>query len=508
MRGVDGAPCGPDVLALVDPLTPIRELAARVEALSAALAKTQAERDAALALVAKLAERVAELERALGSGRGGGGHNGPPPRRPSSGKSPGGQPGHKGKAASTPDHIDDTQEHHVDACPRCNGPVTPLEEVQERFEFEAVQRALRTVRHLLHQAWCPHCKRRVRARAPLVLPGSSYGPHAHATLASLRATMGCTVGDIENFTRSFWERALSGGQVVAMLDRSAEALVSTFWWIVEEVTHEPSINQDTTSWRFDGERAVVWVFTSRRLTAYWIDPQGTMEVPRQVLGAKIDGYVGSDGAQRFQLVGHAGEQRCIAHSLREARELLASHPEREEVVTMMSELRDRLSRIIGYYARRADLANSTWLQYLSRERAALRRLSLRAWTDDDCVRMAKRIERDLDAWLLFMRVPATCELEPTNNRAERGLRPVVIDRKRMQQSRGLGGVYREVVLRSVATTCRSLGVSFEAIVAETLLARAQAGHERAPPSPTLVQALKAARARARAPSSVCAAMGG
>ncbi len=39
-------------------------------------------------------------------------------------------------------------------------------------------------------------------------------------------------------------------------------------------THEPSINQDGTSWRFDSARAVMWVFTSRRLAVCWIDSEG------------------------------------------------------------------------------------------------------------------------------------------------------------------------------------------------------------------------------------------
>jgi len=486
----------------VDPLAPIRELVARNAELAAGLEKALAERDAALVLVTKLAARVEELERALGSGRGGGG-NKPPPKRPSSGKPRGGQKGHSSTAPARPDHVDDTSVHRLHACPHCQGAVSPIDDPRDRFEFEAVARALRTVRHVLHAAWCPRCKRKVRAKAPLALPGSSYGPAAHATLATLRATTGATIGDLETFTRNVWRRPLSGGQVVVMIDRCGAALAATFWWIVEELTHEPSLNQDSTSWRFDGARAVMWVFTSRRLTVYWIDSEGTQLVPRRVLGERIDGYVGSDGAERFQLVANAGEQRCLAHTLREARELLASRAESEEVVGMMSDLRDRLSRLAGYDKRRGSLAPSTWVQYLSRERAGLRRLALREWKDPDCVRLAKRIRRELDAWLLFMTVPAEAEVDPTNNRAERGLRPAVIDRRRMQQNRALRGVYRDVVTRTVAATCRQLGVSVQDVIAEALVAHARAGPEGAPPSPILVRALAEARARARAarPSS-------
>ena len=484
----------------MDPLAPVRELAARVAELNAENAKLRAERDAAMTVVAQLVARVEELERALGSGRGGGG-NKPPPRRPSSGKPRGGQKGHSSTAPAKPDPVDDTLEHRLHTCPRCEGPVSQVDDPNERFEYEAVARALRTVRHVLHAAWCPRCQRKVRAKAPLALPGASYGPHAHATLATLRATTGATIGDLENFARDVWRRPLSGGQVVVMIDRCGAALAATFWWIVEALTHEPSINQDSTSWRFDGSRAVMWVFTSRRLTAYWIDSEGTQLVPRRVLGEVVDGYVGSDGAERFQLVANAGEQRCLAHTLREARELLASRAESEEVVRMMSELRDRAARLIGYHKRRKDLAVSTWLQYLSRERAGLRRLSQRDWTDADCVRLAKRIRRDLDAWLLFMTAPAESEVEPTNNRAERGLRPAVIDRRRMQQNRELRGVYRDVVTRTVATTCRQLGVNVQDVIVESLAAHARAGPEGAPPSPILVRTLEEARALTHAAST-------
>ncbi len=164
-----------------------------------------------------------------------------------------------------------------------------------------------------------------------------------------------------------------------------------------------------------------------------------------MLGERIDGYVGSDGAERFQLVANAGEQSCLAHTLRETWELLASRAQSEEVVQMMSDLRDRLSRPSGYFKHRESLAPSTWVQYLPRERAGLRRLALRTWTDPDRVRPAKRIHRELDAWLLFMTVPAAAE-EPTNNRTERGLRPAVIDRRRMQQNRAVRGVYRDALI--------------------------------------------------------------
>jgi hypothetical protein len=468
-------------------------LRAENAALRAENAALRAENTALMKTVQALTERVAELERALGSG-GRGGRGTPPPTRPPSKRPRGGQPGHRGRRRARPEHIDETREHPIDAsCPRCGGAVSPSEKVTERFEFEAIARTLQIIRHVLHRGWCSHCKRRVKAKASFALPDSDYGPRAHATLAAVRATMGGTVGDLETFTRGVWQWPMSGGQIVAMLDRTAAALAPTYWWLVEQATHEPVLYEDSTSWKYDGKRAVMWVFTTPRLTIYWIDLKGTSQVPRSVLGPKIDGSVVTDEAERFQYVEHGSDQRCLAHPLREARDLLAAHPKNPEIEAMMVPLRDHLSWMIGLYARRGELAASTWLEYRARARRELLRLAERPWTDPDCLRMTKRIVREVDLWVTFL-WDTTGEMEPTDNRSERALRPAVIDRDRVQQNRSLSGVYRDEILRSVAKTCQQLDVSFETVAVEALLARTRDGPSETPP-PTLVRAFQDARAR-------------
>ena len=304
--------------------------------------------------------------------------------------------------------------------------------------------------------------------------------------------MGASVGDLETFTQTVWQWPVSGGQIVAMLDRTAAALVPTYWWLIEQLTHEPVVYDDSTSWVVDGERAALWVFTTKRVTVYWIDPAGTGRVPQAVLGDQIEGSVVTDGARRFQHVAHASEQHCLAHPLRAARDLLVLFPGDPEIEAMMVPLRDRLSWMIGLYSRRDGLAASTWLQYRARARRELIALANRMWTNEDCLRMAKRIRHEVDQWVTFL-WDTTGDMEPTDNRSERALRPAVIDRRRVQQNRSLLGVYRDMVLRSVAQTCRQLEVSFETVVTEALLSRTRDG-PAATPSPILVAAFQSARA--------------
>ena len=495
-------------VSAMDAQWPIRELVARIVTLESQFlaanaenarlrkenTKLRAENAALQHAVVALTREVDELKRSLASSGRGGGRGTPPPTRPPSRRRRGGQFGHEGHARTRPERIDATQEHPAPSCPRCGGAVQPSARSTECFEFEAVERALHILRHVLHEGWCSRCKCRVKARAPFALPDSDYGPRAHATLAVLRATMGASVGDLETFTQTVWQWPVSGGQIVAMLDRTAAALVPTYWWLIEQLTHEPVVYDDSTSWVVDGERAALWVFTTKRVTVYWIDPAGTGRVPQAVLGDQIEGSVVTDGARRFQHVAHASEQHCLAHPLRAARDLLVLFPGDPEIEAMMVPLRDRLSWMIGLYSRRDGLAASTWLQYRARARRELIALANRMWTNEDCLRMAKRIRHEVDQWVTFL-WDTTGDMEPTDNRSERALRPAVIDRRRVQQNRSLLGVYRDMVLRSVAQTCRQLEVSFETVASEALLSRTRDG-PAATPSPTLVAAFQSARARA------------
>ena len=156
----------------------------------------------------------------------------------------------------------------------------------------------------------------------------------------------------------------------------------------------------------------------RRGSIYWIDPSGSGRVPQAALGERIDGSVVADGAERFQHVAHAGDQSCLAHPLREARDLLVPHPGDREIEAMMVPLHNRLSWLIGLYPRRDELAASTWLRYRAWARRELIALAERPWTQPDCVRLVQRIRREVDLWVTFLWATSG-EMEPTDNRSER-----------------------------------------------------------------------------------------
>ena len=101
------------------------------------------------------------------------------------------------------------------------------------------------------------------------------------------------------------------------------------------------------------------------------------------------------------------------------------------------------------------------------------RTSLEAGVGCGCARTARLCKALLKAWehlWAFCRVEG---VEPTNNAAERALRPAVMWRKKSQGTRSdLGSLYVASML-SVSATCRQQGRRIWDYLAEIFAARAQ-----------------------------------
>jgi len=116
----------------------------------------------------------------------------PRPRRPGSGRMPGGQPGHEGKHRRLlpPEQVDEIVEHWPERCPACAHVFAEQELVDavepwrhQVAELPAI--AVRVSEHRLHGVCCPECATATRAELPRELPRSAFGPRLQAAIVTL-----------------------------------------------------------------------------------------------------------------------------------------------------------------------------------------------------------------------------------------------------------------------------------------------------------------------------------
>jgi transposase len=381
-------------------------------------------------------------------------------------KRPGRPKGHKGAYRVVPEHIDETAEIPLGACPRCGGPVTAVAPVEQFIEEIPVIRP-RVTRLVTYQGSCPCCGD-VCSRHPLQTSTATgaakvqLGPRARALAISLHQQFGLTMRKACRVLRSLVGLKLSPGGLALAIGRTAERVQPCLDHLIGDLRTAAAVFADETSWYVGAPGAWLWTFTTTDATVYHVDKSRGRQVVLDMLGPSFEGILVSDCLSSYEDLPYR-THKCIAHHQKAIAEARArpdttdpSHLDQwKHLFTMVAVLwryRDRLGEE-AFEHQRSHLGK--WLDRLLAES--------RAQKGD--IAIQKRIGKRRDVVLGCLADPAA---EPTNNRAERSLRPAVIARKLSCGNRTERGKDAWQILTSLAATCDQRSHDFATWLASCL----------------------------------------
>jgi hypothetical protein len=195
----------------------------------------------------------------------------------------------------------------------------------------------------------------------------------------------------------------------------------------------------------------LWVFTNDDISLYVIDPSRAHEVVEGILGTEYAGVLVSDCFMAYDPL-NCTQSKCVGHLLRHCKELQEIKSGR--AVQFTQDLAHLLRGAITLKERRQKLSGHGYQVACGRLEAALDRLLARQLTDADNARFAKTLRKQRPRLLTFLYHDAVA---PTNNAAERELRPAVVVRKTGGCNRTDAGAKAHAVLASVLRTCQKQG---------------------------------------------------
>ena len=206
-----------------------------------------------------------------------------------------------------------------------------------------------------------------------------------------------------------------------------------------------------------GDPAQLLAFETTAVTGYQIRARHRNEGVREVVPADYEGVLVTDRGRSYDAQELAGvrQQKCLAHIQRSLSEVLAHQ---------QGKARAFESRLKGLLRQAPDL----WHDYHRGQRAGFaaqapqlkelitHHLRDRPLKDPDNRRLLNELggHNDRGNLLRFLDDP---RIEPTNNRAERALRPAVIARKVSQCSKNAQGAQTFAVFTSVMRTLAKTG---------------------------------------------------
>ncbi|NJM39599.1 MAG: transposase [Anaerolineae bacterium] len=236
-------------------------------------------------------------------------------------------------------------------------------------------------------------------------------------------------------------------------------LQPTYEQLMLRLRGSEAVNVDETGWRINADNAWLWVFTNDELSVYVIERSRAHEVAERVLGQDFAGVVGCDCFLAYDPLPYR-QNKCAAHLLRRCKELIDLKS--GQAVKFSHAVATLLREAIVLKKQRATLSPHVYALDCAACETKLDALLQGRYSDPDNARFAKLLRKQRSRLLTFLYVDA---VQPTNNAAERELRPAVIVRKTNGCNRSDSGAKVHATVTSVLRTCYKQGIDFVAFVA-------------------------------------------
>jgi transposase len=354
-------------------------------------------------------------------------------------------------------------------CPDCGGELSGEgEELVTNTELPPAP-SPEVKAYRVHIRYCADCHRKVRGRHPQVAADQfgatahRLGPRAQAAAAILHYGDGIPQRKVPRVLNSLTGLSVTQGaltQAALRLGTGCGAVARQYQQLRGQIKEQPAINTDDTGWRIGGEGAQMMVFETKPMVVYQIRARHRNEEVREVIGDHYQGTLCTDRGKSYDAkeLDEVDQQKCLSHILRSIDAVLETKrgQARWFGVVLKSQLQEAIALYKSFHDPESKLRNyDRCVRALELEIGW--HLRPRQLTDRDNQRLLNQIGRHHERGnlLRFLHSPAT--VEPTNNAAERALRPAVIARKVSQCSKNEGGAAAYSAFKSVIGTLKKSG---------------------------------------------------
>ncbi len=355
------------------------------------------------------------------------------------------------------------------ACPECGGDlIGDNEEIVTTTEIpQAPKPEIKAYR--IHSRTCCRCKRKVRGRHPEVArdqygaTAHRLGPRAQAAAHTLHYGDGIPQRKVPGVLKTLTGMSLTQSaitQSALRLGTGDGPVAQQNEKLRKEIKDQEAINTDDTGWRVNGQSAQLMVFESKPIVVYQIRAQHRNEEVREVIGDHYQGTLGTDRGRSYDAkeLEEVKQQKCLSHILRSIDAVLETQTGQacKFGVVLKTQLQDAIALYKAFHDPGKKLPD-----YARRVRALEEEVTYhlrpRLLKDQDNQRLLNEIGRHHDRGnlLRFLHEPTT--VEPTNNAAERALRPAVIARKVSHCSKNELGSTAFSAFKSVIGTLKKGG---------------------------------------------------
>ena len=351
-------------------------------------------------------------------------------------------------------------------CPFCGGPLEHEGEETATTTDVPQQPQPEVTLYRVAVCRCTQCGRKVRGTAP-GLAADQFGATAHraspgvmAKAHALHYGVGIPVRKVPGVLRELTGVTITQSALTQDGLRRAKGEVGAEYRKLREAVKEaPSVHTEDTGWKVAGKPAFLMGFDTGRETVYQIRPQHRNEEVREIIAGDYAGVMITDRGKSYDAEEFKGvdQQKCLAHVLRNIAEVVETKQGRAREFGVKAQILFRDG--IELWRVRDSLTADEFAEQAGQIKELVRdHLRNRTLTDADNQRLLEGLgwHDDRGSLMRFLEAPF---VEPTNNNAERILRPAVIARKVSHCSKTQEGAEAFAAFKSIAQTAVKNGAA-------------------------------------------------
>ena len=346
-------------------------------------------------------------------------------QRRASNRKRGAQPGHKGSFRTLVDasEVDRIVDCRPESLCECGAAVLVSEDEPQRHQvFEVPPIRAQIDEYRRYSGRCTGCGKWHLGALPAGVPSGQLGPRALSLVGVLSTAYHLTQRKICGLLDQVLGLRFSVGAISQAHGKVANALRTPVAEAVASLPTAPALWMDETSYPREGFSSHwAWAVVQPQLAVFAIYPSRARYVVNDLIGPNCTAVVTTDRYASYAHLDPERRQVCWAHLVRDVTRIAQRAGQAGRVGHRLL----GLALVMFRWHDQGKLAGTKLQRLQKRMREALQRGVDQA----RCQRTARTCANLIDLWPALWTFTTDARLEPTNNAAERALRPLVLKRK-------------------------------------------------------------------------------
>ncbi len=366
----------------------------------------------------------------------------------------GGQKGHKKhqRELIPSEQCDDVIPLKPNVCRRCDTRLTGIDPEPIRHQvWELPEIKPIVTEYQQHRLACPCCGITTCASLPAGVPDSQSGPRLVAFTGLLMGHFRQSKRRASLFLQDLLKMPCCPSLTVKMQNQVAAAIAVPYEQLKNELGEQDQLFMDESPTKQANKKAWLWTAVAPLFAVFAIFSSRKGDALPKLLGDSFTGIINCDRAKMYWQAKRL--QWCWAHLKRDFQALI-DHPDKQ-VQRLGHDLMRQVKLMFQHWRRyrAGEISWKTFRRYMSPVRKDINAFLLRGETSGNgrLVGMCRELYKHREWLWTFVDVPG---IEPTNNTAERALRPAVIYRKLSFGTQSESGSRFIERMLTVSETCR------------------------------------------------------